>query len=545
MEQAISKSSLNSKSLQVPYLILKFLSHDGQVFLESTEFAFSGAEVLRCTRGTNSVLPNVGTFRWNQAVRAVCILALRYFIYRESDRAEDRSLVGGAGSLAASLDYSIAKNTGWLSEVFGSDSKGTLVVRKLITRQNPERKRPGPVVVAFTKNIADMGFYLNGEELVSKEALHGLLALLEPSADSTSQGDGIIGSTSGESGGRSALPTHNRYINAELARYVQIVLGNTFRPYISTSTTEVWSAADAILALVRIPGAQEHLRKELPVILEMLRPQSSGGYTIEESDLPIPIITATCIWALAELGASAIVGDRLRPLIDEFSAVALDHLLDCQALPGWWTIIGAPVSVLEYGDNARVWDTAYIVLVLEHLLRLGRRGDRIEKARSRALTWLLDVYDPKRGWTNAPSLPFRISPALNTLVHFVLMSTGAETHGDSCWTPVQAKRHVESLLPSLEWVEALDKSDFRLKGAKGLSLPHPHHMNHGAFLLALIKSLEGAQLDSEELEGAQLDSEESVKLHVPWEHMFTQLEKQKPVYLFSQVLQATHLFNCM
>ena len=181
MEQAISKTSLKSKSLQVPYLILKFLSHDNQVFLEATEFAFSRAEVRRCIRGTNSVVTNVGTFRWNQAVRAVCILALRYFIYRESDRAEDRSLVGGAGSLAASLDYSIAKNTGWLSDVFGSDSNGTLVVRKLITRQNPERKRPGPVVVAFTKNIQDMGFFLNGEELVDQEALLKLLNLLGPS----------------------------------------------------------------------------------------------------------------------------------------------------------------------------------------------------------------------------------------------------------------------------------------------------------------------------------------------------------------------------
>lgn len=181
MQQALSEQSPASRSCQSPYLILKFLSHEGQVFLEATEFALLGTEVRRSARGTNSVLPNLGTFRWNHAVRALCILALRYFIHRESDRPEDRSLAGGAGSLAASLDYSIAKNTGWLADVFGSDSNGTLVVRKLITRQNPERKRPGPVVVAFTKKVLDMRFYLNGEELATPNALIDLLTLLEPS----------------------------------------------------------------------------------------------------------------------------------------------------------------------------------------------------------------------------------------------------------------------------------------------------------------------------------------------------------------------------
>jgi hypothetical protein len=93
----------------------------------------------------------------------------------------DRSISGGAGSLAASLDYSIAKNTGWLAEIFGSDTNGTLVIRKLMTRQNPERKRPGPVVVAFTKKIIDMSFYLNGDELVEKQSLERLLSMLERS----------------------------------------------------------------------------------------------------------------------------------------------------------------------------------------------------------------------------------------------------------------------------------------------------------------------------------------------------------------------------
>lgn len=253
MEQAIRKSSPNSKSLQVPYLILKFLSHDGEVFLEATEFALSGAVVRRCVRGTNSVVPNVGTFRWNQAVRAICILALRYFIYRESDRAEDRSLAGGAGSLAASLDYSIAKNTAWLSEVFGSDSNGTSVVRKLITRQNPERKRPGPVVVAFTKSTLDMGFYLNREKLSSKEALHNLLTSLD-TADRTADLPIQV------AGGASRLPQESFGLEEKPAP----ILGGAENSHDLPEKLALTSqAAGPFAALVGIAGLQD-LRFKAP-----------------------------------------------------------------------------------------------------------------------------------------------------------------------------------------------------------------------------------------------------------------------------------------
>jgi hypothetical protein len=532
MELAVRENSLSNKSLRPPYFILNFLSHDGQLFLEATEFAFSGGDVRRCSRGTNSVLPNVGTFRWNQAVRALCILALRYSIYRESDRAEDRSLAGGAGSLAASLDYSIAKNTAWLSEVFGSDANGTLVVRKLITRQNPERKRPGPVVVAFTKKLLDMAFYVNGEEVDSNKDLHEILTLLEPSPDSTSPVDGV-GCEIGKSEGQSVLQTLNGHMYAELAEYVQIVIRNTFNPYISVAASEVWSSADAILALVRIPEAQEHLRAGLPFILELLRPPSVGGYTVEESNLPSPLVTATCVMALAELRHNTFISDAFRPQIEEFLAGALNLLLDSQAREGWWTIIGAPAFVLEQSENARVWDTAYAALALEHLLRLGNQTLQVEKARARALTWLLEAYDPERGWTNAPSQQFRISAGLNTFAHFVLMYTSRDTSETPSWKPAHAKRHVESLRSPVDWIEELDKNEYRLKGAQGLSLPHPHHINHGAFLFPLIKRLESTQLFSQT----------PIKLQISLNDMFTQLGRQKAVYLFSQVLQGLHLFS--
>ena len=532
MGLALKENSHTAPSLQLPYLILKFLSHDGQVFLEATEFAFSGTEVHRCARGANSIVPNVGTFRWNQAVRAMSILALRHFIYRDSDRAEDRSLAGGAGSLAASLDYSIAKNTAWLAEVFGSDSNGTLIIRKLITRQNPERKRPGPVVVAFTKKVADMGFYLNGEKVSGTDALRDLLSMLEPDNDGAIDSAPMNGG-GGEAGKSSVLPTNDKRILRELDRYVRVVIQNTFNPYISVSTSEVWSSADAILALIRIPEAKSHLKVGLPFVLDLLCPPAPVGYTVDESDLPIPVVAATCVLALAELRQSVIIDESLRRQISEFFEIALRQLLDYQAKPGWWTIIGSPASVLEYAENARVWDTAYVVLVLEHLIRLGQGDSLVDGARSRALAWLLRVYDPQMGWSNSPSQPFRISPALNTFVQFVLMYSSRDLAHDSSWAPTHAKMHVESLRSPIEWIEEIDKHDYRLKGAQGLSLPHPHHINHGAFLFALIKILEVVKRDGEV----------PIKLHFSWSDMFAQLERQNAVYLFSQVLQGIHLFH--
>lgn len=83
------------------------------------------------------------TFQWTQAVKAFCVLALR--------SQEDLNFVleGYKGSLASSLDYSIAKNTQWLSDVFGVESSGRTIAKKLFRRTNSDRNYSGPVGIAL------------------------------------------------------------------------------------------------------------------------------------------------------------------------------------------------------------------------------------------------------------------------------------------------------------------------------------------------------------------------------------------------------------
>jgi hypothetical protein len=302
MELAVRQRSLNNKPLRVPYLILKFLSHEGQACLDATEFALLETDTRRCIRGTHSVSANIGTFRWNQSVRGICVLALRYFLYGDSDNVADRSISGGAGSLAASLDYSIAKNTGWLAEIFGSDTNGTLVIRKLITRQNPERKRPGPVVVAFTKKIIDMSFYLNGEQLVEKQSLERLLAMLERS-DSGAIGGGESRIVQAESGN----PGHGVQRNGAL---------QCSCPY---KGLQAFESADSSIYFGRENETEHLMEKILRVpFVAVVGPSGIGKSSMISAGL-VPLLTTE-----DSLGAAGAVGWRwitFRPLVDPTQAM--------------------------------------------------------------------------------------------------------------------------------------------------------------------------------------------------------------------------------
>jgi hypothetical protein len=69
---------------------------------------------------------------------------------------EGRTVLAGArGSSIASLDYAISKQPCWLTDMFGTDSFGISLVRRLILRTNPERKRPGPVFLSLNTRYLD------------------------------------------------------------------------------------------------------------------------------------------------------------------------------------------------------------------------------------------------------------------------------------------------------------------------------------------------------------------------------------------------------
>ena len=102
----------------------------------------------------------VTSFNWTASVRALCIFLVRTKISRFEGQAEYGNLSGKHSSPAASLDYALARMSNWIVDMFGVDSKGMPIARKLIRRINPEQKRPGPVVL-----------YWNGA-LLSPEQIH-------------------------------------------------------------------------------------------------------------------------------------------------------------------------------------------------------------------------------------------------------------------------------------------------------------------------------------------------------------------------------------
>lgn len=108
---------------------------------------------------------NALTFQWTPAVQALMLLALD-----EKTASEDQPAIlsGGAGSAAASLDYAIGKQPAWLLDMFGVDSQGHAVIRRLIRRTNPERKRGGDVLLSLNPNQLrreQIRLFVNGVEI--------------------------------------------------------------------------------------------------------------------------------------------------------------------------------------------------------------------------------------------------------------------------------------------------------------------------------------------------------------------------------------------
>jgi hypothetical protein len=104
-------------------------------------------EVRRSVRGKQSgAFRDAGSFQWTSAVRGLALL-----VVRTAARFEKPAIEGEAKSLTASLDYAISKQPLWLTEMFGCDRMGTCLVRRMVLRTNPERKRPGPTVLAINE----------------------------------------------------------------------------------------------------------------------------------------------------------------------------------------------------------------------------------------------------------------------------------------------------------------------------------------------------------------------------------------------------------
>lgn len=125
---------------------LKFYFEAGQL----TEVHFCdgvSGDVRRSIRGkSGGAYRAAGSFQWTSAVRGLALL-----VARTCEGTVEPVLKGTGGTLAASLDYAISKQPMWLTEMFGCDQSGICMIRRMILRTNPERKRPGPTVLSINE----------------------------------------------------------------------------------------------------------------------------------------------------------------------------------------------------------------------------------------------------------------------------------------------------------------------------------------------------------------------------------------------------------
>ncbi len=133
-------------------------------------------EVRRSVRGkSGGAYRSAGSFQWTSAVKGFALLAVRAV-----SALEEPVIKGCSGSLAASLDYAISKQPMWLTEMFGCDQSGISLIRRMILRTNPERKRPGPTVLSFNERfmpVAAISIFSDGVRC-SREELVVLMAAL-------------------------------------------------------------------------------------------------------------------------------------------------------------------------------------------------------------------------------------------------------------------------------------------------------------------------------------------------------------------------------
>lgn len=127
-------------------------------------------EVRRTVRGKQSgAFRNAGSFQWTSAVRGLALL-----VVRTAARFEQPAIEGEARSVTASLDYAISKQPVWLTEMFGCDRLGTSLIRRMVLRTNPERKRPGPTTLAINERYMPaeaISVFADGKQCTREELI--------------------------------------------------------------------------------------------------------------------------------------------------------------------------------------------------------------------------------------------------------------------------------------------------------------------------------------------------------------------------------------
>ncbi len=156
---------------------LYFSSQDSRIQLDELIFEHPLLEnTLHSLRG-RAQIPGFGVFTWSSAVSALCLLFLQSRVNRGEARPGIALLQGNKGTAASSLDYAISKKPNWILDMFGTDSHGQPILRRLISRRNSEMKRPGPVSLYLNSNV-HVDVFLNGDQCISQDSLSRVQELL-------------------------------------------------------------------------------------------------------------------------------------------------------------------------------------------------------------------------------------------------------------------------------------------------------------------------------------------------------------------------------
>lgn len=166
-------------------LTLKFLSAGESAQLEETHFSSPLiGRTVSCRRGVQTVVKtHHGTFAWSAGVMGLSAIFIRAKASScssssQAELAKASGISSAESDWARAFDSSLSKRPQWALDMFGLDASGTPLLRRLFVRQNPEKKRPGPVAVYLNTSFLQptaVSISLDGQELTDVASLKGLL----------------------------------------------------------------------------------------------------------------------------------------------------------------------------------------------------------------------------------------------------------------------------------------------------------------------------------------------------------------------------------
>lgn len=167
------------------WISLKFQSAFSEAQLEETEFFSSlAARKMRCRRGQLTTAGNSeGTFPWTGGVMGMCAVLLKAKLLalqvpRHEIHSHGVEISSEIAPRAKALDSALAKSPRWILDMFGVDSTGSAITKRLFKRRNPEGKRAGPISVSLNLAFMDpnnIQILLDGQEVRDVTCLERLL----------------------------------------------------------------------------------------------------------------------------------------------------------------------------------------------------------------------------------------------------------------------------------------------------------------------------------------------------------------------------------